>query len=299
MIIIYIILGIIISIFILHFVGLYISDIIRKKYRSKFGYKIGNRITIDVTCEKSLMVSTYHNTTYDYDDDTNEFAHDITLTIGGFYIRFRYGKDFYVPEHYIEEGKVRYYGLYSIDSEKFWRSIWWGKHLYDNPFACVKFVGCRYMNMDTGKWVNRDTIEDCYNIKPPYVVLEEKDTTYINKNNVEQYVPLITWHLEKMVWCVPFLKWIGLSKLYQRKKYDLEFSISQNGSKTFNGIGCDGYEGSNSWKGGVYGASIQLNKYPEILHNMKYANSNIQYLNKFKLNLLDLIDYFMKEEKKY
>lgn len=299
MIIIYTILGIIVSVLLIHFIGLYVSDYIRKHYRSKFGYKIGKRITIDITSEKSIMVSTYHNTCYNYDDDTNEYAHDITFTIGGFYIRYRYGKDFYVPEHYIEDGKSRYYGLYSIDGERWWRAIWWGKHLYDNPFTCGYFLGCWYMNMDNGEWVNQNDIEDYYNIKAPFVLLEEKDTVYVNKNNVEQHVPLITWHIEKRLWCPAILKWIGLSKLYRKNRTDLEFSISQNGDEHFNGIGVNGYEGYNTWKGGVYGAGIQLNNYSELYKQINLANKNVYYLNIFKLNALNLIENFMKNEKKY
>lgn len=285
--ILYTILTIIALIFVFHFIGIHINK--------SFGFKIGKHITIQRTFDKSLMVSTYHATSYEYDEPEKEYAKNISLTIGRFWIQFKYGHNFIIPTHYIEEGKMKNYGLYCIDDETFWRSFWWGTHLYDNPFAPSYFLGCWYMNMDNGKWVNRNDIEDYYNLKSPYIVLEEKNVTYVNKNGTEQNVPLITWHIEKRSWCPAILKRIGLSKLYQKTHIDLEFVISQNGDKQFNGIGVI----YNDFKGGVYGSSIQLNNYPTVLHNMKYIHKNVYYLNVFKHNLLELIEYFMKQEKKY
>lgn len=300
-----IILSIIIGIFIIHFIGLWVSSKIYHKKRG-WGFKLGNRFELHVTSEKSLMIdfTRYYKWYVDEESiDTNMYSHNIHLTIGGFKFIWKYGNNpIDKPDDYYNDFcDTKYYGLYSVDGEIFWNDIWWGNHLYNNPFACNKFLGCYVLDIDNGKLINKNILIDYNkeynpNIKFPYVYEKENDT-YVNKNGIKQHVPEIKFYYEKRSWCPPILYYLKLSWLYIKNRVDLEFECSNNGDKTFDGIGV---KANNSWKGGVYGSSIQINKYPE-LYNMfnKISVGQLNELSRFKYMTNNLIKDFMLYQKKY
>ena len=290
--------------FILHIIGWWISSAIKKKDKG-WGKHFGKHIEVSVTSDPSLMLSKYRYYKWYYEEemiDSDMYSHNITLNIGGFRWRIKYGHNPIDKEddYYGDFCESSNYGFYSIDGEKFWRDIWWGNKIYNNPFTTTKFLGCQVLDVDNGKLIEKNKLmsyEKSYDpsLKFPYVY-EKKNCIYINKNCEKQVVPIIQFYYEMRSWTCPILYWLKLSWLYQLKRVELSFEISQDGSETFNGIGVI----KNDWKGGVYGSSVCINDYPDlykmfILVSQGYMNN----VSRFKNMTKEFIRSFMLYKRKY
>ena len=298
----------VIVIFLIHFVGLYISKKIFEKRAEKQDFNNtklfkGNRLFVYLTSDKSLMVSKHHYGELWMDDYDTNYSRDICLTIGGFYFIWKYGsedKAYVNPDKYGDDDVTKYYGLYSTDSNIWWDSIWWGKHLYNNPFYMNKFLGCWLFDFNKAILVNAKTVDKFskeYDETIPYpYIVEMEHVQYINKNNETQIVPYIAWTIEDRRWTAPILNLFGLGKFFYHQSVDLTFDIQGRG-ENFGGLGIE----HDTYKGGVYGASIRLSDYPELLnmYNNITRRNRMDLVSQFKHEIFNLIENFMTNMKKY
>ena len=293
----------IVSIFIIHFVGLGISSAIRKKNKG-WGIKLGKHVEVSITSEPSLIVHYYHYYKWYIEEesyDNKMFAKNLNIIIGGFSINIRYGHEGVADsdESYGDFCNSKSWGLYSIDGEKFWRDFWWGKKIYDNPFAPTKFLGGWILDVANGELINRkflDKFEKEYNpnFKFPYVYEKENDI-YVNKNCEKQIVPFIHFWYEMRAWTLPILYWLKLSWLYQMKRVDLDFNIESIGTP-FNGIGANA---DSDWKGGVYGTGIKIDSSEMLNMFNSIANGNMYSVSRFNSCTNGIIYDFMRLQHKY
>lgn len=177
------ILSCVVSIIIIHFVGLWISSVIRK-INKKWSLKLGKHVDIQTTSDPSLIVHYYHYYNWYIEEESygeKMFAKNINIIIGGFSINIRFGHVGLGKDD--EDGdfcESKSYGFYSIDSEKWWRDFWWGENMYDNPFAPTKFLGCWVADIDNGKLINKNYLDNYHkdynpSLKFPYVYEKENE----------------------------------------------------------------------------------------------------------------------------
>ena len=280
-------------IFILHFVGLPISRNIRKKrpvYKDRL-FTLGKRFSVYSTSDKSLMLVKHRLSSWDYEDyyDTKPksnmevFTKDITVVIGGFSFCFKYSHKPFIEN---SEGKMMCYGLYSVDGEKWWGDIWWGHKIYQNPFRRNKFVGCWIYDFDKQELVNREKFKH-YDYP---LLVEQQNVMYVDKSGDTYPVGIIKWWVEERQWVMPFLKWLHIEKLFKPLTcVDLSFDTNTElGVKR------------GSWKGGVMGSSINLNREPELFESyMHVTRHNKELTPTLKKIFLERINSFMTTERRY
>lgn len=241
------------------------------------------------TSSPDIRVTTTHYCPENYDDDPNNYARSIALTWGGFNIWFYYAHDFIQVEKdklWCTEDKSKYYGFDSIDGGYMWRNIWWGNHLYDNPFLrtkCTKkyvYDMCRNKLEDRNKF---DRYEDDRYF--PYVKVI-RNTTYTDKNHETNPVKEIKFWLEEWWWENPILNRLGIH--IPKKRVFLEFETT--------GIGVD-----DDWKGNVTGSSIRIDSESEpVLFDMyKDTLKGKMTTSEFTHHLKNRIEQFMTTDRKY
>jgi hypothetical protein len=179
------------------------------------------------------------------------------------------------------------YGLYSFDNKKWWDTIWFGKHMYNNPFRPMHFSGCYYYDKINGKLIKRT--EQFEFEKIPFV-RKDTDTYYNSANGEKQSVNRILWYIEERRWEVGALHYIGLGKLFRKVSVDLTFD-------TDSALGTN----RDTWKGGVMGASINLNNdhkkaYKLYKEALKYHGFEVLQFNQ-EIDII--IDNFMYNDRKY
>lgn len=283
----------IVGILIIHFIGLKISSVVRKKWGT--GLFRNDMFNISADGQKDLMVVMNHYNKLWCEDFDFKFTHAIDFIIGGFSFTFRYGHDYYEADPDGDNDySSKYYGLYSVDGEYFWREFCWGIKRWDNPFKATKFLGCWVYDVYNYKMTPLNKLReysDDYdpNIKFPYLFVV-KDTTYTDKAGETYPVEEIRWWLEERRWTTLFMSKIGLGRFFQLKRVDLAFE-----SKTELGVKRD------SWKGGVIGGDIWLNQYPELYktYNLITEKDYRNLTNKFRLTLRELTNNFMSKDRKY
>lgn len=294
MIILWILIGLIVFIFAFHFICLEINIRIRrnniKKNLKTWSWESKNRkFRIARICNHDLMITKTQYSFYDVDDDKRDYAKSISLEIGGFYISFKYSKDFLMDIHYSDDSKSSHYGFYSIDGERFWRAIWIGDKLYYNIFTPEKFLGCWIYDIENNKLIDNELLDkysDKYNpnIEFPYITIL-KNCEYTDKDQETYQVDEIRWWLEERRWTLPILYWLGLSKLYTKKVIALSFD-----SDTELGIE------RGSWKGGVMGSCIKLNTdserelYEDYIFTRKYFGYKPLFHHKLKTRIADFME---------
>lgn len=292
--------GLILLPFIFHFISYFLvvkymtKRTKKEKYWNNRIYKSA-RLQIFVTKSLDLMISFHHYySDLDLDDDERAYARELVVHFGGFHIFWKYGHDFLDPTKWSEDSKTKYYGLYCIDGwHGGWDNIWWDNHLYDLPWRRCKHSGTYVWDKNTNTLLNKDELKDL----PCFKIGENK--LYFNKNGEVQIVPKIEWTLVERNWESPMLRWIGIAKWFKKKIVYLEFDISNNGDKDFNGIGVI----KNEWKGGVYGSAIRIEKKtePELwaLYKSVVSQGKLKHYSNFKHRLEDRITKFMILDKDY
>lgn len=311
MVLFYILLGITIIPFILHFMLIPVSGyfIRNRRFYRNIIYS-SKRYEFAVTSEKSLMLSVCHRINlFDEDDNPCEYSHYIRFIIGGFSLIINFGHDFLQSDSHYMGDKHMYFGLYSIDSELFWRSIWFKTHLYDNPFVPVRHIGTSYFDMDKTK----DKLKACF-IKrtdgfyyiqdhPEILYKEYNDTFYTCKDGKVEPVSRIVFYIEQRLYTLPLLHWLHLDNLYTKRYLGLGFDTT--------GIGVD-----KGWDGQVMSSDIKLSVFKDKDNDYAAAMSLYNLINSFRfkfmnnkkkayyIDLLDntlqyIITRFMCEDKKY
>lgn len=255
---------------ILHFIALPITTYFRKKKGNYHRLIRTKRCELSLTASKSLMVDFTHEHKMNFDE--SPFAKSIMITFGGLHFTYRYGHDF-ITDNINDDCKTRYYGFYSVDGEYFWNCIWWN-HLYENPYRPSNFLGCWYIDLNTGERINR---KDCETTPIPYVDIT--CPTYTDKNGDTYKVNKIDWCLVERRWSIPILEWLGLGKLYNLMRLYLEFDTdTELGVKR------------GSWKGGVMGSDIRLD-----MEKSEIVDCYKQYLRTKKIADLIKVSNLCKE----
>lgn len=295
MIAIWILLGVltfITGVIILHFVSFYVVNHMFRKYKHETLVK-GKRFRFYLNGQPNIMLSRYHNTLYDVDDydDDEKFARRDLFEFGGMMFSFSHGKDFLDAHDPYCEGKVKYYGLYSIDGEKFWRSFWWGSHLHDNPFIRQKCMGVYLFDAFKMKFIDKRVMDDApVRVKIPYVSTIKNDV-YHDKRGGQQPIKEMNWWYEEYRYESAFLRWLGIGHMFQKHKVYLEFDSSM-------GLGSDW----DSWKGGVYAAGIPIRKdtEPELFGLYKRVSAgNMDAMSRFHVRTKERIYKFIHDDHKY
>lgn len=293
MIAIWILLGVlafIAGILILHFVSFYVVNHMFKKYKWETIIK-GKRFRFYLNGQPNIMLSRYHNTKYDVEDDDEKFAHRDLLEFGGMMFSFSHGKDFLEPTNPYCEGKSKYYGLYSVDGEKFWRSFWWGTHLYDNPFIRQKCTGVYLFDPYTMEFIDKHEMEDSpEKMKIPYVEVI-RDDVYYDKRGGQQPIREMNWWYEEYRYESAFLRRLGIGDMFQKRRVYLEFDSST-------GLGSEW----DTWKGGVYASAIPVRKdtEPELFRLYKrVVAGHFNAILKFETRTKERILQFIHQDRKY
>lgn len=285
---------IIILVFAMHFGGLQISKYLLSKSNTSKLFD-SKRLTVYISHDKSLM---YHTNHYSYDtakeymgsydnedDDTCIFARVLVINIGGFQIFYNYGKDFLDDPNNWDGIVSKYFGLYSRNGETFWDDIWWGNHIYNNPFKRLQFLDTTVLNMETKQFEH-------YDIDNPPLIQDLKSTTYFSQSG-PQTVDIKFW-LTCRTYVNPILHFLHLDTLFAKHIFELEFETT--------GIGKE-----DDWKGKVMGSGILISKEKDelflkclqIFKQFKRSKINIYTISLLK-TLLDLrIQQFMTIDKSY
>ena len=278
---------------------------IRRKKREENKYwnecvKQTPRLSVFLTTSRDLMLSfTQYYEGYNYDDEIRNYSRELVIHFGGMCIFWKYGHKFlkHVKNSDVE-GRAKYYGLYCIDGWRgCWDCLWWGTHLYDNPFMYRTHLATEVFNFDTLELEDVRLFrkyEDMYDEtrKPPvYKTLEH--AKYNSKSCGKQDIDWIQFTVTQMRYTTPLLHWLGLDRLSQKKHVTIDWECSPPG------IG----SGRGSWKGACYGSGIKLTK-DEYKHVLKlYDNVTVRNMKNdvshLKYHLDRIIDKFMKEDKQF
>lgn len=218
------ILATIIFVFAMHFVLVYgFGDYFKKKWPEHV-LRETKRYNLAHDNSPSLMVVHRHFTKQNVDDDDNPFAHRLAIHYGGFCLIYEWGHDYKEDESlYGCDDVSRYYGLYSIDGE-FPKNLWWGHALYDICWFRTKFVGKYFYNVGNGEFAECKKgvlMEDQF---PPTVRL--RNTVYVCKDGEPRNVNEIRFWLVERRYTSGFLKWLGLSRFFQKKYVYLEYETT-------------------------------------------------------------------------
>lgn len=296
----WILLGFVSLIFIFHFVSMRVVKHVRRsrKYWNDEIFKNWNirvlkgRFELYLTPSTSIMItkSRYHK--LNYDDEIRKYSHSITLEIGGLWLRYEYGHNFLTDENWSEGERTKYYGLYSIDGELFWKSIWWGTKLYDNPFRRMKHLSTCIWNMSSNEMISKRTFDkfsDEYDKDQefPYISVLT-DTTYVDKLGKSSHVKEIKFWIEEIKWTW-YLFHRHILKCWAKTRCYLEFETT--------GIGV----GKNDWKGQTTASSINITNEKELYRQYKKTRKNPSESNKRVLNVMmqNRIRNFMLIEKRF
>jgi hypothetical protein len=272
-------------IFVIHFIGLQISNYIRKKYnyQSFRYYKRGYRYEFGFIKYTNMIIEYMHKTNNSISIYNYDYAKSIMIQYAGLCFVYKWGHKGIDAEY----NRNLTYGLFSMNNKKWWDTICFGKHMYDNPFMPMYFTGCYYYNNADGKLIKRTNHFDFEEI--PFIKIDN-NTFYNSSDGVKQSVNRIRWYIEERRWEVAALHYIGLGKLFRKISVDLTFDSDT-------GLGAQ----RDTWKGGVFGASINLNNdhkkvYELYKEALKYRGIEIQM---FKQQIDGIIDNFMYHECKY
>jgi hypothetical protein len=275
---------IIVLIFVIHFIGLYISYRVRKEYNyNEYNYyKRTNKYEYGFIKYPNIMFCYTHKTNNSISIYNYDYAKSIMIQYAGLCFVYKWGHKGIDAEYSYE----LQYGLYSFDNKKWWDTILFGKHMYDNPFRPMHFTGCYYYNVDNNQLIKRTDRYDYEKI--PFVRIDTS-IFYNSANGEQQPVNKIRWYIEERRWEVAALHYIGLGRLFRKISVDLTFdSDSELGAKR------------GSWKGGVMGASINLNEHKTAYKLYKNALCyGGMELVLFKQMVNEIIDNFMYDERKY
>jgi hypothetical protein len=270
---------IILVFFALHFIScLLVNKLIKcdkilfNKYNIQFG---------TITC-KSLKLTIYKGR-----DDVSQKCNlnEYLIIYGGFYLSYSYYlKNPKMDKHY---NKYITYGGLSYKGEWFWDTWCFHNKTWDNPFKIGYFKGCYVFDIHKCELINKKKFEK-FNAMPFIRVL--RNVNYHNAKDELQEVKEINWWIEQRTWTTPFLHLLHLDNLYTYTRVDLEFD-------TKDGLGVN----RDTWKGGVHGASINLEEHPETLKLYKETLSTNDVFKKILLrqNLNTIIENFMEFDKKY
>lgn len=277
----------------LHWIFYPITQHVLKHRRIKYGdIKLysGKHVKILLDNRYDLMLTTDHfYEKYKFD---NEYAHNIILHIGGLYISCKYGHDFIVDKNPEEESTTHYYGLYCVDSPVWtWDTWWWGTHLYNLPWLRMEHIGTFDYDMSNNTLVKYEFKPGCNCDEHPYARIM-KNCVYHDKNGGVQEINEIKWKLTERRYTSKLLQWLGLGNMFPKRYIDLEFdSDSEMGVRT------------GSWKGGVMGGGIKIDKKTEpriwelYIDGVKHGDERVLKLLKTRIDMR--IDFFMTKERKY
>lgn len=268
----------IVSLFGLHFISLSITKFLKKRIPSKRHVLFSNkRFRLYMSGYPNMMIDFEHyssNSIYDYD---RNFSHGICIEYGGFNFWIFYGHDF-LNDTFSDERSI-YYGLYSLDSEWFWQNIWWGNHLYNNPFLRISHIGDWVYDIN-----NKRLIEYDYDNIPFITCL--KDTNYTCKDNSVMKVDKIKFYICESRFTFPILKKLKITNRFFKRIHYIDFIAT--------GVGVE-----ENWKGNVTHSSIKFDKSLEKAFRHVLKNPNIHTSFIFTEMVKERINRFMNEDKKY